>query len=143
MNLWLDCEFNGWNGSLISMAIVSSDGQEFYEVLRCDNPVEWVAENVMPFLGKPPIAQDEFTRKLQSFLRRFRDCVVIADWPDDIAYFCKALITAPGERITTPPITLRILTDLPDEAYEAEVRHNALSDARAMKNALCSAWTMA
>jgi hypothetical protein len=33
MNLFIDCEFGG---KLISMAIVSEDGKEFYEVLPCE-----------------------------------------------------------------------------------------------------------
>jgi hypothetical protein len=52
MNIYIDCEYNGFNGSLISMALVTMDGQEFYEVLPCDCPDEWVAANVMPVLNK-------------------------------------------------------------------------------------------
>lgn len=136
MNLWLDCEFNGWNGDLISLALVADDGREFYEVLSCAAPVPWVAENVMPILHKVPIARRDFTEKLSGFLRQFNTCHVVADWPDDIAYFCKALITAPGERLNTPPLTFAILTDLPRAAYEVEWRHNALSDARGMQRAM-------
>ena len=35
MKLWLDTEFNGWEGGIISMGITSEDGKEFYEVLEC------------------------------------------------------------------------------------------------------------
>ena len=41
MKLWLDTEFNGWEGGLISMGITSEDGKEFYEVLEFNNPVPW------------------------------------------------------------------------------------------------------
>jgi hypothetical protein len=40
MNLFLDCEFNGWHdqgtGELISLGLVSADGKyEFYEAVGC------------------------------------------------------------------------------------------------------------
>ncbi len=35
MNLFLDCEFNGFGGELISMALVDEHGLFFYEVLEC------------------------------------------------------------------------------------------------------------
>lgn len=132
MKLWLDCEFNGWNGQLISMALVAEDGREFYEVLPCESPVEWVAENVMPHLGKPAVSQEVFADKLRFFLQRFLDLQIIADWPDDIAYFCKALITGPGERIVTPPLAFYVI----EVQYESEVPHNALCDARAIRAAM-------
>lgn len=134
MKLWLDCEFNGWNGSLISMALVTADGREFYEVLPCRNPCEWVAQNVMPILGKEPISQEEFSSRLQAFLCDIDDnLIIVADWPEDIAYFCKALITGPGECIITPPLSFQIVRNLPPEAYAGLVPHNALSDARTIK----------
>jgi len=136
MRLYLDCEFNGWGGQLISMALCSAGGRYFYEVLACPDPVEWVAENVMPVLAREAISQEEFTQKLQAFLCRFSTCDIFADWPDDIAYFCKSLIVGPGERMNTPPLGFRILSNLPKEAYENELRHNALSDAMAMMKAI-------
>jgi hypothetical protein len=42
---YLDCEFNGYKGDLISLALVIDDNNYFYEVLGCPNPVPWVAEN--------------------------------------------------------------------------------------------------
>jgi hypothetical protein len=136
MKMWLDCEFNGWNGELISMALVTADGHEFYEVLRCQEPVEWVAKNVMPILGKAPVPKHIFTDNLQVFLCAYAELTIIADWPDDIAYFCKALITAPGECINTPPLTFQIVRDLPPEAYAGEFPHNALSDARQIRSVM-------
>lgn len=137
MKLWLDCEFNGFNGDLISMALVAADGREFYEVLPCRDVVPWVAEHVIPILGKEPITKEEFARRLQTFLWSIDDALtIIADWPDDISYFCKAMITGPGECINTPHLQFRIVRDIPKSAYEPPLnpcQHNALSDARAMK----------
>lgn len=37
MKLFIDCEFNEFGGDLLSMAIVSENGDEFYEVLNLEN----------------------------------------------------------------------------------------------------------
>jgi hypothetical protein len=52
---------------------------------------------------------------------------IIADWPEDIKHFCDALITGPGLRLDTPPLTMEIRRDI--DAVSA-VPHNALEDAR-------------
>lgn len=127
--LWIDCEFNEFQGDLISLALVGEDGREFYEVLPCANPGAWVAANVMPILGKAAIPLDVFQKRLAAFLRPYHAIHVIADWPEDIAHFCKALITGPGYRLDTPPLTMEVVridaaSDLP---------HNALADARGIR----------
>ncbi len=132
MRLFLDCEFNGFRGELISMALVSEEGHEWYEVLRCENPVPWVAENVIPIMEKPPISARALTSSLFMFLFQFEAIHVVADWPEDISHFCNALITGPGQRISTPPLTMEVVrvdstSDLP---------HNALADARGIKTSI-------
>jgi hypothetical protein len=130
MKIYIDTEFNGFGGNLISIALVAEDGQEFYEVLPCQNPVPWVAEHVIPFLEKDAVEMYVLQRSLQSFLWKFEHVHLIADWPDDIRYFCQALITAPGQALSTPPITMSIRRDLNSE--NSELPHNALYDARAL-----------
>ena len=51
MKFWIDTEFNEYLGDLISMALVSEDGHEWYEALPCANPGSWVAEHVMPIIN--------------------------------------------------------------------------------------------
>jgi hypothetical protein len=96
MNLYLDTEFNEFKGDLISMALVDEDGECFYESLGCENPGAWVAEHVMPIIGRDPIARDHMQAKLANFLFGYESIHVIADWPDDIRYFCELLITGPA-----------------------------------------------
>lgn len=132
-NLYLDTEFNGFGGGLISMALVSETGQEFYEVLECAEPVAWVAEHVMPFLEREPISRDEFQSRLQRFLFGFVRAEIVADWPDDIKYFCESLITAPGCAIGHPPLTFVLDRALSSDG--SRVPHNALHDARAIAEA--------
>lgn len=127
----IDCEFNGFNGCLISMALVADNGEEFYEVVEMDEvPVEWVKANVMPILYKEPIPLSVFKDKLASFLSQFKKGVhIFADWPDDIKYLCEAVITAPGERMWLPnPFIMSSNETLNSTSH---VPHNALWDARA------------
>lgn len=129
MKLYLDCEFNEFKGDLISMALVAEDGREFYEVLPCVNPGAWVAEHVMPVLGKAPVAIGEFQISLQHFLRQFESVHIVADWPEDIQHFCNSLITGPGSRLNTPPLTMEVVRiDAPSDQP-----HNALADARGIE----------
>ena len=38
MRLWIDTEYNGFKGALISMALIDEEGREWYEVLKCRSP---------------------------------------------------------------------------------------------------------
>lgn len=128
MRFWIDTEFNEFRGDLISLALVGEDGAEFYGALHCENPGPWVAEHVMPIVGIEASGMPWFQRCLQAFLMAY-DCVhIVADWPEDIQHFCAALITGPGLRIDTPPLTMEVRRDI--EAV-SELPHNALADARA------------
>jgi len=130
MKMWIDTEFNSFKGELISMAIVTQDGREFYESLGCFDPDPWVAENVIPVIGKKQIGFIELQDKLYKFLLPYEHMHLIADWPEDIQHFCETLIIGPGLRISTPLLTMEIRRDLD---AESEIPHNALSDARAIK----------
>jgi len=134
MRLFIDCEFDGGGGDLISLALVAEDGREFYEVLPCHGPTPWVAKNVMPILGKEPISLLDLQSRLHVFLAQFDAVEIVADHPADIHYFCEALILdTMGTWIPTPPLTLRIE---PHVNYESAIPHNALEDARAIKATL-------
>lgn len=128
--VWLDTEFNGWGGELISLALVDDHDRQFYEAVRCDNPLPWVAENVMPVLHTRARTLKWLQQHLHWWLSAYDSVHIVADWPDDVAYFCRALITGPGERINTPALTFEIRRDL--DAVSA-VPHNALEDAKAMR----------
>ena len=130
MRMWIDTEFNEFKGDLISMALVAEDGREWYEVTYCENPGPWVAQNVMPILNQAPIPKILMQSSLAQFLSRFTAVHLVADWPEDLAHFCELLITGPGYRLDTPPLTMEIRRDLDSESA---LPHNALEDARANK----------
>ncbi len=129
MKLFIDCEWNSEGGSLISMALVPEDGSTaFYEVLDCDNPHPWIAENVMPKLHKEHISLSRFKDLLEKYLSQFDSIHVVADWPEDIARFCMALVEFGGNRLNTPPLTMEVLRV---ESVSANP-HNALADAQGL-----------
>jgi hypothetical protein len=130
IKIFIDTEFNEFQGELISMALVTESGYEFYEVLECKNPGPWVTEHVMPILEKEPVTKEVFVEKLQYFLSHYDSISIIADWPDDIRYFCESLITGPGMAISHPPITF--ILDRTLSSGDSKVPHNALHDARAI-----------
>lgn len=131
--LYIDTEFNGYQGDLISVAIVDRASGTFYASLGCPMPVEWVAKHVMPALSIPAISLDDLQGHLRRFLSRYPDGIhVVADWPEDIAHFCQLLIMGPGQRIDTPPLTMEVRRDLHTE--HSRVPHNALHDAIAMRD---------
>lgn len=136
MRLFIDCEFNEFGGDLISMALIADDGQEFYEVLNLENDDRygpWVEKNVVPYLNKDPVNKDVFQSKLWNFINQWDDVHIIADWPDDIKYFCMALIRGPGICMGTPPkMTMQIDREL--NTLTSKILHNALEDALAIKD---------
>lgn len=134
--LFIDCEFNSYKGQLISMALVGvkSNSPEFYAELKLPNVDlinDWVKENVVPLLEfDKPLSLKMFHEELEAYLNRFDSIHVMADWPEDIQYFCEALVTGPGTRINTPPLTMEVRRDLD---ADSSVPHHALWDARAIR----------
>jgi hypothetical protein len=139
MKHFLDTEFNGMGGDLISLALVSEDNRELYVAIPCHNPDPWVAAHVMPVVecssAVPTlIYRDRLGIMIAAFLMKDTSPTIVADWPDDIAYFCKALIVGPGEMVNIQSLSFEMIrvdsypTELP-----GAVQHNALWDARALR----------
>lgn len=135
MKLFLDTEFNGFGGKLMSMALVPEDVNLplFYCELEMTDKLEpWVRDNVVPHMFLIQCSRGEFQAKLSSYLFQFDECTIVADWPDDIKYFCESLITGPGERIMMPTkINFELNLDI---EYESKIPHNALHDAIGIRN---------
>jgi len=130
MKLFLDTEFNGFGGQLMSMALVPEDdriGSWYCELEMKDQLHPWVKENVVPHMILVPSTRLQFQSSLSAYLLKFQEITIVADWPDDIRYFCESLITGPGERISIPS-RIKFELDLSIE-YESKVPHNALHDA--------------
>lgn len=134
--LFLDTEFTKFGGELISMALVpEDDSPPFYEelVIQTTDIDPWVKENVYPHLFREPVDKQVFQVKLQEYLARYSDYTIVADWPDDIKYFCQSLITGPGMRIM---MNNRVKFEMNfGIQYVSKVPHNALHDAIGIKEA--------
>lgn len=131
--LFLDCEFNGHGGRLLSMALVSDDGDEFYEVLFHYKSalVWWVQENVCPVLNKESIEHAEFETKLHAFLKKHVGETIVADSPADFIYLLNNMHNIVNGKYKY--INLEVnMQFTPSDKYESEIPHNALSDARAL-----------
>ena len=137
--LFLDTEFNGFGGKLISMALVPEDPTlpEFYREVEMSGQLEpWVRDHVVPHLVLIPVSFSKFQTDLADYLWKMAEVTIVADWPDDIRYFCESLITGPGMML--PFINnLKFELDFGIE-YESVVPHNALHDARAIRDCYVS-----
>ena len=136
LRYFLDAEFNGFGGPLISLALApeNQEAAYFYEALPCAEPNAWVRENVLPVLQTQPVTRSEMIAKLASYLRSDAEPVIVGDWPEDIAHLALLMVTGPGWRL--PSTTLRFeLLDLPlfDSQALSETPHNAYQDARALR----------
>lgn len=129
--VWLDTEFNGFGGELISMALVDADDRSVYFALPCAAPIEWVAANVIPVLGITPTTRRAAQASVRIFLHRFSEVRVVANWPDDIKHFCSFMVDGPAELLELPPLTFELRLDLAPIA--SATPHNALADARALR----------
>lgn len=144
MRYFLDCEYDGWGGDLLSLGLVPEDGgEEYYAIIQHERPLTaWVEQNVAPYfsmipqgLKREPTTLEHVAHEIAAWLSGFSEVEILADWPDDIAYFCRILSYAPGEIVRTPPLSFRLLS-LPgfSTARNSKVPHNALHDARALRD---------
>ncbi len=135
MRLFLDTEFNEFGGELISMALVSEEGHEWYQVRKMlTAPGEWVSQHVIPKLDKLPLEGHEFRASFAAFISQFNDCEIVADWTADLEHFCALLSGVGMEAGFSIPIecTMRLVRG--DDTIQPENPHNALSDARALRD---------
>lgn len=131
MNLYLDTEFNGFGGELISMAIVAESGERFYEVLPLPIIIyPWVYVNVIPHLDKSSVSTPKFKFLLWDFLGKFKSPIIFCDWHEDAVHFFKMLSGPDYATSISYECSLQLLTG--DTYSNSKVPHNALSDAIAL-----------
>jgi hypothetical protein len=143
LRYFLDTEYNGWGGALLSLALVPDHGEELYLTLDWDCALEeWVERNVIPYLDtvpqqlvSPRLSRTDAARTVAHYLAGDAEPLIVADWPEDVALFNALLVTGPGLMAEVPEITFR-LVQLPgfSTAANSKVPHNALHDARALRD---------
>ena len=138
--LALDCEFDGHDGPLISMAIVGPNDSEFYEVLPHWSMTKdpWVQANVLPVLNKQPIESWElFREKLWAFLAKHIGYVIVADSPADFKYLMENCHFMSNERYAYINLWIKMHFIITGK-YISKIPHNALEDARALREYLAN-----
>ena len=142
MRYFLDTEYNGFGGQLISIALVPEAGEEeFYAVLPLPETLHpWVEVHVVPYLRMVPVAlyqpmtSAEAGLELARYLAHDPLPVIVADWPDDIAHFCMLLTPGPAEMVDIDTVHFQLLrTPGFSTAANSKVPHNALHDARSLR----------
>lgn len=143
MRYFLDAEFNGFGGELISLALVPEDGSApaFYAATECAEPTAWVAEHVLPVLRTKAIPRSELADRFAEYLIHDQDPLLVADWPEDIAHAARLLITGPGQMKPIRSIRFQLVDPVilgaGDAASAANgAPHNALSDATFLRAAV-------
>ncbi|MEN3972852.1 hypothetical protein WJS89_09250 [Sphingomicrobium sp. XHP0235] len=143
MRYFCDTEYDGFGGRLISLALVPEDGgEEFYTVIApAEAQSEWVQRHVVPYLftvpealKDGPVSREQAARALAYYLAHDPEPEILADWPEDLAHLAMLPVIGPGEMITIPPLTLKLMNLSGfSTAANSAVPHNALHDARALR----------
>ena len=141
MRYFLDTEFNGFGGELISIAAVAEEDETifFYEAIPCKQPTDWVAKHVLPVLQTTPLSREEVARRFAGFLINDPQPRLVADWPEDIAHVPALLTDGNGKRLIEQKMEFELLAggDFASEKL-SECPHNAYHDALALRQ-----WAMA
>jgi hypothetical protein len=146
---YIDCEFDGHSGSLLSVGLVREDGRSIHIATTAQATDEWVAQNVVPLIEqhRADMTWTVPENDVGSIIRHFiGDCthpVIVADSPVDIGRFCRAISTSPHGGWTSaeyPLMTFEVHNvDCYPTSLPGAVQHNAWWDAMALRHKLTSA----
>lgn len=141
MKYYLDTEFDGFGGRLLSMALVRESGPGWYAVTEdLDVSDPWVRENVVPLLGQCPalpgaLELPDCVASLAWFFRGDPDPIIITDWPADIRYFCEFIEQPGGNMLPIPGLKFEMhRVDAYPTMLPGAVQHNAWWDAMALRH---------
>lgn len=144
---YIDCEFDGHDGPLLSIAMVRGDGKGLHVKvggMAVESP--WVAQNVVPILDSHhadyswSVRPNEVGTPLRGFIGDCQNPTIIADSPVDIGRFCRAISTGEdGQWHSTGyhGMTFQVHNvDCYPTTLSGAVQHNAWWDAMALRAAL-------
>lgn len=143
MRYYIDSEFDGHGGPLLSMALVRDDGESIHIRTTAEARDPWVVANVMPHINSHEattlalVPEASVGGEVRSFLAGDPSPVIIADSPVDIGRFCAAVTTG-DDGGYAPCFADRIVFEVYDvDCYPTEllgaVQHNAWWDAMALR----------
>lgn len=131
MRLYLDTEFNGHGGELISMALVSQN-IGWYAVKETECQIDpWVKENVIPKLDRKPLHADDFRNSFLVFMRTVDNPEIICDFCSDAKHFAQ-MLEGPDYPSSLDFAYRMVVLKTPPGQPVSENPHNALADAQAL-----------
>jgi len=146
MRYYLDTEFDGHNGPLLSLAMVAETGRSIHVQTTANAKDPWVLRNVLPLMNRHDATNAVVVPvySVGGAIRRFigedEDPAIIADSPVDIGRFCAALSTGPDGGWASadyPRMTFEVHNvDCYPTTLPGAVQHNAWWDAMALRHKL-------
>ena len=147
MKYYVDFEFDGTSGPIISMGLIREDDEEFYILVSqsLTNGFDpWVREHVIPRINHHQsqnvhtvMYQEQIGAILRHFMHDDPYPVIIADSPVDIARFAWVLTVDEKHRWVSnhhKRISFEVFNvDCYPTHLKGMVRHNAWCDAKALK----------
>lgn len=152
MRYFLDTEFDGANGPLLTLALVREDGASIY-IHHDFEPMDlWVQRNVKPHIHdcpEPPVAsldREALASAVADFLREDGEPLIVADWLADVSQLCGLLATGSlywsdpaGNLQGMPPLRFEVSdVDAYPTTLPGAVQHNAWWDAMALRHKLAA-----
>lgn len=139
MKYYLDTEFNGFGGELLSIALVPADPNKrpFYKEIDRSSVVflPWVVNNVKFDMRSVQVTEVEAARSLANYLKNDSEPHVIADWPEDIFHLNRILLVGPGAMVNIRSLTSQFFRVRNwSTAEHSKVPHHALYDAMALRD---------
>lgn len=143
---YIDCEFDGHDGPLLSIAMVREDGDSIHIQVDVAAMDLWVIRNVIPLMDchRAPKAAKVYLNEVGDLIRAFigetERPTIIADSPVDIGRFCRALSTGSDGGWASadyPAMSFEVHNvDCYPTDLAGAVQHNAWWDAMALRQAL-------
>lgn len=145
---YIDCEFDGHGGQLMSFAMVREDGFSVHITTDAIARDPWVLANVVPLLDSHDadlIWTTEINNVgtvLHHFMEHCERPVIVADSPVDIGRFCTAITTNPNGGWASAEYSLMTFevhnVDCWPNDIPGAVQHNAYWDAMALRHKLAA-----